>query len=168
MSANWSTGKVGMIGKSYDGTLANGGRRHRRRGAGDDRPDLGHLRWYDYKRYQRRHLRTTDYLGYLSLVPSDGRPDASAARDALARLRRGQRDETGDYNAFWAQRDYRPLGAAKVKASVFVAHGVNDLNVKTDQFAAWWQALADRTCPRKLWLCQAGHVDPFDFDAPSG
>ena len=32
-----------MIGKSYDGTLANGAAGDRRRGPGDDRSDLGDL-----------------------------------------------------------------------------------------------------------------------------
>jgi X-Pro dipeptidyl-peptidase len=46
---------------------------------------------------------------------------------------------------------------------VFVVHGVNDLNVQTSHFAKWWTALADNGVPRKLWLAQQGHVDPFDF-----
>jgi X-Pro dipeptidyl-peptidase len=27
----------------------------------------------------------------------------------------------------------------------------------------WWQGLASHDVPRKLWLSQTGHVDPFDF-----
>jgi X-Pro dipeptidyl-peptidase len=49
-----------------------------------------------------------------------------------------------------------------VHASVFVVHGVNDLNVTTPQFAAWWQELAEHRVPRKIWLHRTGHVDPFD------
>jgi len=64
-------------------------------------------------------------------------------------------------NAFWRARDYRPV-VSKVRASVFVVHGVNDLNVTTPQFAQWWAGLAARGVPRKLWLHQTGHVDPFD------
>jgi X-Pro dipeptidyl-peptidase len=40
---------------------------------------------------------------------------------------------------------------------VFVVHGLNDWNVKTKAFAAWWERL--RT-PRKLWLHNGGHGGP--------
>ena len=42
-------------------------------------------------------------------------------------------------------------------------HGTNDLNVKPSQFSTWWAGLAARGVPRKVWLSQYGHVDPFDF-----
>ncbi len=48
-------------------------------------------------------------------------------------------------------------------ASVFVVHGINDLNVTTSQFGRWWQDLAARGVPRKIWISQQGHVDPFDI-----
>ena len=48
-------------------------------------------------------------------------------------------------------------------ASVFVVHGMNDLNVQGVHFGQWWDALAANNVPRKIWLSQEGHVDPFDF-----
>lgn len=46
-----------------------------------------------------------------------------------------------DYNAFWDDRNY--LGdVRKVRASVFLVHGLNDWNVKTKQTAQWWYAPA--------------------------
>ena len=48
---------------------------------------------------------------------------------------------TGDYSSFWAARDY--LGKVdRIRASVFVVHGLNDFNVKTKAFAEWWYRLA--------------------------
>ncbi|MDG0962290.1 CocE/NonD family hydrolase C-terminal non-catalytic domain-containing protein, partial [Bacillus paranthracis] len=47
--------------------------------------------------------------------------------------------------------------AKNVKASVFVVHGLNDWNVKTKQFAQWWEALGENDVPRKMWLHQGGH-----------
>jgi X-Pro dipeptidyl-peptidase len=67
----------------------------------------------------------------------------------------------GNYNAMWAQRDY-VANAAKVKASVFIAHGLSDLNVRTINFGQWWAALPP-TVEKKIWLAQTGHVDPFDY-----
>ena len=71
-------------------------------------------------------------------------------------------DETGDYTPFWAARDYNP-DVDKVKASVFAIHGINDNNVKPDHFSKWWYGLAANDVPRKLWVTQTGHIDPFDF-----
>lgn len=158
--ANWTTGKVGMIGKSWDGSVANGVAATGVRGLATIVPIAGISSWYDY--YRDNGVRyTTDFgpawlSGYVN-----GRPDPVCApvRDALLA---GSANETGNYNAFWAERDFVP-DARKVRASVFVAHGINDLNVETKHFARWWDALARNGVPRKIWLGQPGHVDPFDF-----
>jgi len=47
-----------------------------------------------------------------------------------------------------------------VHASVFIVHGINDTNVTTTQFAQWWERLG---VPKKIWLSQMSHVDPFDI-----
>ena len=66
---------------------------------------------------------------------------------------------TGDYSAFWAARDY--LGKVdRIKASVFVVHGLNDFNVKTKAFAEWWYRLARTGVERKIWLHNGGHGGP--------
>ncbi|MBM0235177.1 Xaa-Pro dipeptidyl-peptidase [Micromonospora sp. STR1_7] len=158
VSAAWSTGRVGMIGKSWDGSVANGAAATGVPGLATIVPISAISSWYDYMRYNGV-LRTTDYPGYLHSYVN-GRGDDACA-DVLARLRADSAEETGDRNGFWAQRDYRP-SAGRVRASVFMAHGLNDLNVTTNQFARWWQELAEQGVPRKLWLYQAGHEDPFD------
>lgn len=53
--------------------------------------------------------------------------------------------------------------ARKVKASVFLIHGMQDLNVRMKHVGPWWDALAKNGVERKIWLSQTGHVDPFDF-----
>lgn len=50
-----------------------------------------------------------------------------------------------------------------MKASVFLIHGLQDLNVRTKHLGQWWDALAKNGVERKIWLSQTGHVDPFDF-----
>ncbi len=35
--------------------------------------------------------------------------------------------------------------------------------MKMDNLGKWWDGLAARNVPRKLWLGRVGHVDPFDF-----
>jgi X-Pro dipeptidyl-peptidase len=113
--------------------------------------------WYDYMRYNGS-LRSTGYPNYLQSVVSDRITECAAVTSSLAT---DSAEATGDYNAFWRARDYRPA-AGRVHASVFVVHGLTDTNVTTRQFAAWWQELAEHRVPRKIWLHRTGHVDPFD------
>ncbi|MBB4909666.1 Xaa-Pro dipeptidyl-peptidase [Actinophytocola algeriensis] len=158
--ASWTTGKVGMIGKSWDGSVANGVAATGVEGLETIVPIAAISSWYDYYR-DNGALYTIDggpawLSGYVN-----GRPDevCQPVRDALYE---GSANATGDYNSFWAERNFVP-DARKVRASVFIAHGINDNNVETKHFAQWWDALARAGVPRKIWLGQEGHVDPFDF-----
>lgn len=157
--ATWSTGRVGMIGKSWDGTVANGVAATGVPGLATIVPISAISNWYGYMRFNGV-LRAYDYPAFLHQFVNGRQPDEVCA-GTLARLRADSAEETGDYNDFWRERDYLP-DVRRVRASVFVAHGVNDLNVPTTQFAQWWSALAARGVPRKIWLYQPGHEDPFD------
>ena len=88
---------------------------------------------------------------------------AGTCADELERLRREQDRITGDFSAFWWERDYLRR-AAGVGASVFVVHGLNDWNVKTKAFASWWERLAENGVARKLWLHNGGHGPPPDAE----
>ena len=156
VATGWTNGKTGMIGKSWDGSVANGVAATGVRGLETIVPISAISSWYDYQRFNGV-LRATDYPEFLSELVS-GRP-ADACAAAVARLDQGSDDATGNYNAFWAARNFRP-DASKVHASVFIVHGLNDTNVTTTQFAQWWDRLG---VPKKIWLSQMSHVDPFDI-----
>lgn len=158
--ADWTTGKVGMIGKSWDGTVANGVAATGVNGLATIVPISAISSWYDYYR-DNGALYTTDFGPSWLSGFVNGRPDPTCVANRAALLT-GSENATGNFNDFWAERDFVP-DARKVKASVFVVHGINDLNVETKHFAQWWDALARRGVPRKIWLSQEGHVDPFDF-----
>ena len=74
----------------------------------------------------------------------------------------GDGDSDGDINAFWQARNYN-LDVGNVHAAVFESQGLNDDNVRPNHFAQWWAGLTAHNVPRKLWLSQEGHVDPFDY-----
>ncbi|MFI9835568.1 Xaa-Pro dipeptidyl-peptidase [Nonomuraea sp. NPDC051941] len=162
--ADWTTGKAAMIGKSYDGTLANAVAATGVEGLKTIVPISAISSWYKYQR-SNGVIYNHDYASWLAnYVDTDPEAKCQAVRD---RMDAEDGDDTGDFNPFWAERDYIKglLGdASKVKASVFVVHTVNDLNVKPDNFSTWWKALADRNVPRKIWVGQTQHVDPFDFE----
>ena len=156
VATKWTNGKVGMIGKSWDGSIANGVAATGVKGLETIVPISSISSWYDYQRFNGV-LRSPDYPLFLSETVS-GRTDEDCAAN-LDALSTGSDDATGNFNAFWAQRDFR-LDASKVHASVFVVHGINDTNVTTSQFAQWWGLLR---VPKKIWLSQMSHVDPFDI-----
>ncbi|TDD66415.1 Xaa-Pro dipeptidyl-peptidase, partial [Actinomadura rubrisoli] len=160
--ATWTTGRTGMIGKSYDGTLANGVAATGVKGLETIVPIAAISSWYDYSRMNGVKYWTDEQPGLADTVDTD--PPAKCAA-VNADLDKGEDDATGNYNAYWKTADYRhgTIGrVGDVRASVFAFHGVNDLNVKDDHFAKWWNALAERGVRRKVWLSQRGHVDPFD------
>ena len=159
VATTWTNGKVGMIGKSWDGTIANGVAATGVAGLKTIVPISAISSWYDYTRFGGV-LRSPGYVDFLATFVG-GRPagtcDAEYGADQAA-----SDDATGNFNAFWAERDYRP-DARHVHASVFVVHGINDQNVTTNQFGTWWNELAALGVPRKIWLHQGSHVDPFDM-----
>ena len=158
VDATWTTGAVGMIGKSYDGTLANGVAATGVQGLKTIVPISAISSWYDYSR-SRGVPYSIDYMPWLGGYVGHDTPACEAVR---ADLGEQDDDETGDYTSFWADRDY-VKDAGKVKASVFVTHGLSDYNVQTNHFAQWWDALAKNKVPRKIWLGLEDHVDPFEF-----
>ena len=74
----------------------------------------------------------------------------------------GDGDADGDIDQFWQDRNYN-LNVNNVHAAVFESHGLNDDNVRPNQMSQWWAGLTANNVPRKLWLHQEGHVDPFDY-----
>ncbi|WP_369174183.1 CocE/NonD family hydrolase [Streptomyces sp. R28] len=152
----WTNGRVGMVGRGADGTVTNGVAATGVEGLKTVVPISATSSGYDYARHNGVVVSpdSNEYLFHMV----NSRPAEACAR-VLRSLDVGSDDATGDYNAYWAERDVRPH-ASKVRASVFLVHGLNDGNVMTDHFALWWQELK---VPRKLWLTQAGHVDPFDY-----
>ncbi len=158
-AADWSNGRTGMIGKSWDGTIANGVAATGVKGLRTIVPIAAISSWYDYYFQQGAPLydsgpdRLADYVNS---------PDARArCADVQRRLVDGA-PRTGDLTPLWAERDY-VADARRIKASVFVVHGLQDLNVRARHFGQWWDALAENGVDRKIWLSQTGHVDPFDF-----
>jgi X-Pro dipeptidyl-peptidase len=157
--AGWSNGSVGAIGKSQDGTAANGMAATGIDGLKTIVPIASVSSYYK--------VNNSDgaWFGDFGSGPPLYNPRAvelckpfEAEQDRLA-------GKTGDYNRYWLSRDY-VAHADKVRASVFAIHGFQDLNVRPAQFGPWWDALSRYNVPRKAWLHEAAHVDPFDLQRP--
>jgi X-Pro dipeptidyl-peptidase len=171
VTADWTTGDVGMTGVSYNGTLPNMVATTGVDGLRTIVPVSAIASWYDYYRanglVRAPHSNTSgvgtnEFQGEdLDVLATFTQGDARAEKCAHinAQLLQFQDRVTGDYSAYWHERDY--LHRAKnVKASVFVVHGLEDYNVMTKAFASWWDELADNRVPRKIWLHKDGHGGP--------
>ncbi|WP_326653887.1 Xaa-Pro dipeptidyl-peptidase [Streptomyces sp. NBC_01750] len=157
--AGWTNGRTGMIGKSYDGTIANGVAATGVEGLKTIVPISAISSWYDYYFAKGAPLYDSGPEWLSGYVES---PEARARCQAVQQRLVDQAPRTGDLTRLWSERDYT-RNADNVTASVFAVHGMQDLNVRTKHFGQWWDALADEGVERKVWLSQTGHVDPFDF-----
>ncbi|MCD2463272.1 Xaa-Pro dipeptidyl-peptidase [Streptomyces sp. MBT42] len=158
-ATTWSTGNVGMIGKSWDGTIANGVAATGVEGLKTIVPIGAISSWYDYFHSQGAPLYDANPSWLSDYVNS---PEAQARCGAVQDRITAGTPYSGDRTPAWTERDH-VRNAAEVKASVFVVHGQQDLNVRANQFGQWWDALGKQGVERKIWLSQTGHVDPFDF-----
>jgi X-Pro dipeptidyl-peptidase len=157
-NAYWSNGSVGMIGKSWDGTIAEGAASTGVDGLKTIVAESAISSWYNYYRMNGAVLardKPGDLAG--SFLNSDSAPTCPALDAQID----AASPDNGDFTSMYAARDYDP-GAKNVKASVWLTHGANDYNVYTDNLGQWWDALPS-SVHKQLWLSQTGHVDPFDF-----
>jgi len=159
--ADWTTGATAAIGKSYDGALSNGLAATGVEGLKTIVPISGMSSQYDWYRYlgaRYSNWYEPDGLANYVFNKTVQLPKCAASQAALVA---GADAATGNYNSFWADRDYL-ANIDKFKASVFIAHGLNDLNVKMNGIGHYWEALGEAGIPRKIWLSQRAHADPFD------
>lgn len=169
VEADWTDGTTGMIGRSYNGTLPNAAASRGIDGLETIVPVAAISSWYSYYR-MNGHVVAPGYLPFVSAgVDTDTLQQAvvadpggcSAVTDELGD---GQDRTTADYNEFWAERDYR-ADASAVEASVLLAHGLADYNVRLRNAAEWLAALDEQDVPYTVLFHQGGHEpNPRDFE----
>ncbi|MBM7552038.1 Xaa-Pro dipeptidyl-peptidase [Thalassobacillus pellis] len=165
VAADWSTGNVGMTGVSYNGTLPNAVATTGVEGLKTIVPIAAISDWYDYYRSNGAVIAPGGYQGEDTDVLAKAvltRDNPEECAPVIEELTEGQDRETGDYNTFWDARNYVD-DVKNIEASVLLVHGLNDWNVKTEQFSQWWDALKKHDVPRKMWLHQYGHRSPYSI-----
>ncbi|MEU2153579.1 Xaa-Pro dipeptidyl-peptidase [Streptomyces sp. NPDC019396] len=163
VGADWSTGNAAMMGVSYNGTLPTAVATTGVEGLKAIVPISGISSWYDYYRAGGGVVAPGGYQGEDTDVLAKyvhTRADREVCKPVIDRLTAEQDRVSGDFSSFWRERDYLK-DVRKIKAGVFVVHGGNDWNVKTQHFGQLWEALRKHHVPRKLWLHQAGHINPM-------
>ncbi|MFE0025416.1 Xaa-Pro dipeptidyl-peptidase [Amycolatopsis sp. NPDC059021] len=163
IKASWSTGNVAMAGKSYDGTLPVAVASTGVKGLKTIVSISGIASWYDYYRAEGGVVSPGGYVGedadlHAKVVLTRKNPEVCAG--PIHEMEKAMDRVSGDYNAFWDQRNFaKDLG--NYHGSVFQVAGINDWNVKPKNFTDLWEALGRNDITRKLWLHQAAHDDPL-------
>lgn len=162
--ASWSTGKVGMIGTSYNGTLALAAAMTGVEGLEAIIPIAPNTSYYHYYRSNGLIRSPGGYEGedidvlYDFIHSGDRDNDEKCDCDVRDNLMLKKFDRvTGDYNEFWKGRDYiHQVG--NIKAAVFMAHAFNDWNVVPEHSVRITEALKQRgEVPLMMYFHQGGH-----------
>jgi X-Pro dipeptidyl-peptidase len=162
VGAAWSTGKVGMTGTSYNGTIPLAAAVTGVSGLEAIIPIAPNTSYYHYYRSNGLVRHPGGWLGedidFLYDFINSGDPARRDKCNALVRdgeFVRGRDRASGDYNEFWALRDLLPL-VGKVRAAVFMAHAFNDWNVVPEHSVRIYEALKGRV-PLRAYFHQGGH-----------
>ena len=164
-ATSWSTGKVGMIGTSYEGTLPLAAATTGVKGLEVVIPVSPNTSYYHYYRSNGLVRSPGGYLGedvdVLYDFIASGDPALRATCDAIWKNGifagpKGQDRATGDMNDFWYERDLLPF-VKNIKAAVLLAHGLNDYNVVPEHSVRIYDEMKARGLPVSLYLHQGGH-----------
>ncbi len=160
--ATWTTGKVGMTGTSYNGTIPLAAATTGVEGLEAIIPIAPNTSYYHYYRSNGLIRHPGGWLGEDIDFLYDFVHSQDPARRAVCNTiyRDGQfvegRDRvTGDYNTFWAERDLLNK-VENVKAAVLMAHAFNDWNVVPEHSVRISEVLKGRV-PLMQYFHQGGH-----------
>lgn len=163
VKATWSTGKVGMTGTSYNGTLPVAAATTGVEGLEAIIPVAPNTSYYHYYRSNGLIRHPGGYMGedidVLYNFIHSGDPEKRDYCNGEVRakeLLKLQDRVTGDYNEFWAGRDYlNDLGP--YKAATLMAHGFNDWNVMPEHSYRIYNAIRAKGVPCQIYYHQGGH-----------
>ncbi len=168
--ADWCTGKVAMIGTSYNGTLPVAAATTGVDGLVAVCPVAPATSWYRYYRSNGLVRHPGGYLGedvdvlYDFVASGDPkRRDWCVENVRDGELKKRQDRVTGDLSEWWQQREYLNK-LDKYKAATFIAHGWNDWNVMPEQTVLLYAALKQKGVPHMAYFHQAGHGGDPPFE----
>jgi X-Pro dipeptidyl-peptidase len=185
VKAFWSTGKVGMTGTSYNGTIPLAAATTGVKGLEAIIPIAPNTSYYHYYRSNGLVRSPGGYLGedidvlydFINsggeeLIPNKNyikdskvskkfirKRDYSNAKIRDIEMANGMDRASGDYNDFWAGRDY--LNDMKpMKAALLMSHGFNDWNVMPEHSYRIYKRAKEMGIPSQIFYHQNGHGGP--------
>jgi len=162
VTADWATGKVGMTGTSYNGTIPVAAASTGVEGLEAIIPIAPNNSYYRYYRANGLVRHPGGWLGedidFLYDFVNSGNPERRAYCNATYRdgEMAGKDRVTGDYNEFWATRDLMS-DIDGIRAAVLMAHAFNDWNVKPEHSVMVVETLKKNGVPYQVYFHQGGH-----------
>ncbi len=160
---DWCTGKIGMTGTSYNGTLPIAAATTGVEGLAAIIPVAPNTSYYHYYRSNGLVRHPGGYMGedidVLYNFIHSGDPEKREFCDSHVRdeeMAQNHDRLTGDYNVFWAGRDYLNK-VDKITAATLMSHGFNDWNVMPEHSFRIYDALNKRGVPCQIYYHQGGH-----------
>jgi X-Pro dipeptidyl-peptidase len=164
--ASWTTGLVGMTGTSYNGTLPLAAATTGVEGLKAIIPVSPNTSYWHYYRSNGLVRHPGGWLGedidFLYDFINSGDDSKRAYCNATVRdgeMAAGRDRVSGDWNQFWADRDYW-LKLGGIKAATLMAHGFNDWNVMPLHTGHVVEALKESGVPLRVYWHQGGHGGP--------
>jgi X-Pro dipeptidyl-peptidase len=164
-ATSWSTGKVGMMGTSYEGTLPLAAATTGVKGLEVVIPVSPNTSYYHYYRSNGLDRSPGGYLGedvdvlYDFIASGDTANRANCDRiwkNGIFAGVKGQDRASGDMNKFWTDRDLL-LHVQHIKAAVLLAHGFNDYNVVAEHSVRIYNQMKADHLPVSIYLHTGGH-----------
>ncbi len=166
VDAFWCSGKIGMTGTSYNGTLPLAAATTGVAGLEAIIPIAPNTSYYHYYRSNGLVRHPGGYMGedidVLYEFIHSGNPDRKEYCDCEVRdveMRDGMDRTSGDYNAFWKGRDYLPKMSG-MKAALLMSHAFNDWNVMPEHSVRIYEAAKQQGLPVQAYFHQDGHGGP--------
>ena len=162
IATSWSTGKVGMTGTSYNGTIPVAAATTGVAGLEAIIPVAPNTSYYHYYRTNGLVRHPGGWLGedidFLYDYINSGDPARRDKCNAMIRdglYVKGRDRAHGDYNDFWSDRDL--LTKTKgIKAAVLMSHAFNDWNVVPEHSVRIAMAIKGQV-PLQFYFHQGGH-----------
>ena len=164
IKADWCTGKVGMTGTSYNGTLPIAAATTGVEGLEAIIPVAPNTSYYHYYRSHGLVRHPGGYMGedidvlyeFINSGETETREHCNGVvRDELMQAKFDRIN--GDYNEFWAGRDYLNK-MDNYKAATLMSHAFNDWNVMPEHSVRIYQALNSKGVPCQAFsFHQGGH-----------
>jgi len=164
--AFWSTGKVGMTGTSYNGTLPVAAATTGVEGLKAIIPIAPNTSYYHYYRSNGLIRSPGGWLGedidvLYDFIHSGDESKREYNNNTIRdkEMADGMDRITGDYNEFWAGRDYLN-DMEPMKAALLMSHGFNDWNVMPEHSLRIYEAAKAKGIPTQIFYHQGGHGGP--------
>lgn len=156
VSADWANGDTGMVGKSYLGSIQNNVVVTGVDGLKTIVPQASMVSRYVANRSHGAVTTNTPTTSFAAKWTTG--VNKQRCGDVLEEMAAGVDWKSGNFNDYWADRDY----AAEfddVEASVLLVHTLRDSTMSPRQLSVYAEALQRHDIPHRMWVGQGGHAD---------